>query len=372
MRVCHVVEAAGGGVGAVVLDLACAGVAAGDSVTVVYAPARAMPAFMHDLAAINGVQVLTTPMQRSVGLHDAADGYALYQCLANAGPFDVIHAHSSKAGALVRLAGVFLPGAKVYTPHAFMTMDPSASRIYGIIEWFLSFFGDAVVPVSANEARHAMSLGIPASKLSVIPNGVHLAYPATRENARQALGYSENEIVLGAVGRFVPQKNPLRLISAFVPLAENHPELRLALIGDGPLQPEINTAIAKAGLTHAIRCFAGKRGRDVMPGLDALGCSSDYEGFAIVFLEALAAGVPIITTPVGGAEEAVLEGETGFLSPDFTTTNLTAAMKRFLVRGKEAWAAMRKKALQHAKNFDVSVMADKHRALYQRVTQGRA
>ncbi|NTU77165.1 MAG: glycosyltransferase family 4 protein, partial [Alphaproteobacteria bacterium] len=140
MRICHVIEAAGGGSGQVVLDLARAQRAEGQEVTVIYAPQRAEARFVKELSSLSGIKIVTSSMRRKVGLHDLADLSRLILRLRRHGPFDILHSHSSKAGALTRLANPFLPRAvHVYTPHAFMTLAPGASRLYGWIERVLSW-----------------------------------------------------------------------------------------------------------------------------------------------------------------------------------------------------------------------------------------
>ena len=159
MRVCHVLESAGGGSSQVVLDLARMGLARGDDVTVVYSPKRAERSFVDALPAIPRLRVLVTPMRRSVGAHDLVYALRLYQSLRQAGPFDIVHGHSSKAGALVRIVGLGLPlCAKVYTPHAFVTLDSSASSIYRLAEKALSWLCDVIIVVSDFERKHAVEV----------------------------------------------------------------------------------------------------------------------------------------------------------------------------------------------------------------------
>ena len=215
MRVCHIIETAGGGSGQVVIDLARAGLAAGDDTTVIYAPNRAEPPFVTSLSAIPELSLLATPMRREVGPHDFIDAWRLYRCLRLAGPFDVLHGHSSKAGALVRILGLFFPDSiKIYTPHAFVTMAPGVSRFCGIIERVLSLLCDSVIAVSEAEREHAVvHIGIDETKIAVIPNGVYVG-PCDRAAARRELGYGADELIFGFVGRLLPQKNPLRVIEA--------------------------------------------------------------------------------------------------------------------------------------------------------------
>jgi hypothetical protein len=140
MRICHILEATGGGSGRSVLRLVAGWVTRGYDVTLIYSPVRAEPIFLATMKSIKGLKCFPLEMHRAVGLHDIGSGIGLYRLLKQHGPFDIIHSHSSKAGGLARLVGFFLPGAaQVYTSHAFITMAPDASPVYGWIEWLLSW-----------------------------------------------------------------------------------------------------------------------------------------------------------------------------------------------------------------------------------------
>lgn len=366
MRVCHVVEASGGGVGQVIIDLVRAGIAAGQDITVIYAIGRATPHFIQTLSPLLGIKLIPISMQREVGLHDISDAWGLYRCLKYVGPFDVIHGHSSKAGALVRIVGILFPHTvKVYSPHAFVTLDATAWRMYGAFEKILSWFSGTIVTLSAVERKHAVKdLWINPKKIVVVHNGIQLDYPADRASARQLMQYPDQDYLVGFVGRFVPQKNLLRLVDAFCIAAKENSSLQLALIGDGPLRQEMDALLAKAGMTDKVRYFSGYVGRDLMPALDCLVCASDYEGFPIIFLEALAAGVPIISTPVGGAQEAIIESETGFMVNDFKAESLADAMLEFARLSPEGRAQMSENAKKHAYNFSLERIAGQMQSLY--------
>lgn len=359
MRICHVIESAAGGSAHYVARLAGEFIKHGHDVTVIYSPDRADEVFLNSLKALPTLRLQPLLMRRSVGLHDVLGVIRLYACLRRLGPFDVIHSHSSKAGALARVAGLALPGRQVYTPHAFYSMTAGASAFYGRVESMLSHISDAIITVSTLEERHArQDLHIDPRRLHRVPNGIPMDYPADRATARQAMGYDEGDCVLGFIGRFVPQKNTARLLEAMARIKDVRPDLKFALVGDGPLQAEIDAGLQKLKLNDQTRVFQGRVGRDLVPGFDGLLCSSDYEGFATVFLEALAAGVPIATTPVGGAHEAVLEGETGFMSPDFSTDNLVQAFTKLAMLGVSERIEMSQNARIHARNFTLERMAD--------------
>src|SRR6185369_16407097 len=137
-RVCLVAESAGGGVGRHFLDLATGLARRGVEVVAIYSPNRCDASFRERREQIEGVRFVELPMRRAVHPLDAVDLVKLTQCIRREGPFDLIHCHSSKAGALGRVAAAWLRTPSVYTPHAMVTLDPTLSplkrRFYGGIE----------------------------------------------------------------------------------------------------------------------------------------------------------------------------------------------------------------------------------------------
>lgn len=365
MRICHIIESAGGGSGQVVLDLARHGLDNGDDVTVLYARNRAESKFIDALTVLPGLKTLTSPMQRKVGLGDIKSAWRLFETLKKAGPFDIIHAHSSKAGALARIAGFALPGTVIYTPHCFYSMTPGASRkFYAAIEFILSWLGPKIVLVSQNEFRHARQIKIPRRKLVLIPNGISGGFPVEREQARKNLGVDEDTVVVGFVGRLEAQKNPMRALRAFRRIAGQFPRMRMVMIGDGSLRPAVENGLAEFGLKDRVFLLGQCDARSVIPAFDCLLCSSDFEAMPITFLEALAAGVPIVTTPVGGIEEAVVEGRTGFIARTRDEEGLAAALTRFLNLDIEERRKMMGASFNRAALYTAETMGTKYRELY--------
>jgi glycosyltransferase involved in cell wall biosynthesis len=366
MRICHILETAGGGSGQVVIDLLKSGIAANDDLTVIYSPLRAERSFIAALEELRwSLRIYPLAMRRKVGLQDALAAWRLMRLIRRTGPYDIIHSHSSKAGALARIAGILIPHARqVYTPHAFVTMAPDARSIYGAIERMLSWLCHAIICVSEQERRHALWLKIAPRRLHVVPNGIALEYPADRTQARAAMGFDEQDKVVGFVGRLAPQKNPARLVEAFAMASQHHPRLKLAVVGDGVLRADTERLLAAKGLSDRARLICGAKGRDLMPGFDCLACSSDYEAFSIVFLEALAIGVPIVATPVGGVHEAIIPGKTGFIASDFSVHSLASAIAALTALDGPAHKVMSDAARTHAENFSTERMGQRTRAVY--------
>ncbi len=364
MRICHIIESANGGSSHVVLDLARYGINIGDTVSVIYAPGRASPEFLGAIATIKNLKIIPCPMYREVGLNDLGSALALYRTIKREGPFDIIHAHSSKAGALARILSPFISGNIVYTPHGFITLSPETPRYFGWIEKILSYLCSKIIVVSEAEKRHALSIGIPQKKLLVIPNGIAQRTLPSRLAARDDLNLPYGATVIGYVGRFMEPKNPQRAVAAFAMIHKDFPDAHLSLIGDGAFMPELQDSINSHHLTARVHLHGARNGSDAMAAFDALVCSSDYEGFPLVFMEALAAGIPIISTPIGGTEEAVHEGETGYLSQDISTSGLAEAMRRFLQTTPQKRQENRAHIISFSKRFNLAESCEKTRSLY--------
>jgi len=317
MRILLALETSGGGSGRHVLDLAAGLSAHGQDVTVVWSPDRAEAHFVEKLEALNGVASHPLSMRRALGLHDLRSLRDLAAFVRSAGPFDILHGHSSKAGALVRLLPRNLPGARIYTPHAFRTLDPALSgpaRIfYGQLERLLALRADRLIAVSKAEEMHARSLGLGAKRVRLVMNGIPPGYALPRAEARARLRLASEEIAVGLVGRLDLQKDPIRFVRAAKHAQSLQPRLRAFVAGDGPLR---EAAEAEARSTAADVTFLGWRdSREIMAGLDLFCMTSRYEAMPYTLLEALHAGVPIVSTQVGGTDETVGRGVTGEVLP---------------------------------------------------------
>lgn len=318
MRLLEVLEPSGGGSGRHFIDL-CRGMQArGHSVHAVYSPTRAEDRFVEEIQSLGLAGLHAVAMARAPGPSDLRAYGALRSLMHRAGPFDVIHGHSSKAGALLRLR---LPGRhvpRVYTPHAFRTMDPALGsvgrKIYGSIETVLArSFTDRLICVSADEYAHARALGMPREKLSIVVNGVETPPAHSRDAVRSALGIPPTALLFGFVGRLCHQKAPERLVTAFQRLASHVPQAHLLMIGSGETEKDVRRQIdagAHATLIHLTARFSGPQ---AMAAIDVLALPSRYEAMSYVMLEAAAAGKPMILTNVGGASTVLKDGVNGVL-----------------------------------------------------------
>jgi glycosyltransferase involved in cell wall biosynthesis len=297
-----------------------------------------------------------------------ADVLTLLRLLPLARGADVIHAHSSKAGFLARLAALIRGRTDVciFTPHAwsFWAARGFDARLYRVLERLAARWCRTIVVVSDYERVAGLSAGIGRpSQYRVVRNGVDLGQFS-----------ADPDPVPGRVvvlGRLAPQKRPDIAVRAFAQVHTQHAGAELHFVGDGPLRSDVNALIAKLGLEDSVKLL-GQRS-DVPALLARASClllASDYEGCPYSVLEAMAAGVPVVGTRVGGVGELVDE-RTGLLvepgRPDAVAdavSDLLASPERARVMGK----AGREKVAQE---FSVRQMTDSISELYREVAFGR-
>ncbi len=237
--------------------------------------------------------------------------------------FTIVHTHSSKAGVLGRLAAkrARVP-VIVHTVHGWSFHDhmpPAKRRLYVHLERFAARFTDAMIVVAEPDIEKGLREGIGApEQYRLIRSAIPLDEfdPATvdRTAARHALGLPLDAPVLGNVGRFSAQKNPLDWVRIAGKVARQLPDCHFLLVGDGPLRAEVEAALVEEGITERT-VLTGLR-RDVprmIAAMDVFLLTSLWEGLPRVIPEAMAMRVSVVANRADGTAEAISHGETGFL-----------------------------------------------------------
>lgn len=376
LKVMIVCEACGGGSGRHVLELAPGLVKAGCEVHLVYSSRRADPTFRGAVPHLEGVEKHEVMMRREPHPADLADVIACRRYMMQQGGFDVVHAHSSKAGAIGRLAALGTKAARVYTPHAIRTMDPMQSsavrEFYRAVELALAWTScDAIIAVSEHEREHIIAQGISASKLHVVVNGLPEPEPYDRGAIRASLGIAPDEICVGFIGRLVPQKAPERFVEMVASLAQRLPKLRGVMLGSGPLQDEVHAAARAAGVYDRLVWVTDRTGPAVLPAYDMLVMPSRYEGMPYVLLEALVVGVPVISADVGGAAEAVEHEVTGFIVPQDQPAQFAERVAS-LAENPDLLRTMSEASLRKGEQMTIERMIEQTLAVYSTALSRRA
>jgi len=364
------VEATFAGVGLHVRDLAAGLARRGHRITLLWSPTRADRPFLEFVSEPPaGVTPRQVPMNRQVGPADFVAARRVRALLAE--NVDVVHGHSSKGGAVARLAALGMRIPSVATPNALITSDPTLSRAariaYENVERLLGRIGQAIIAVSQHEVEELRRLGVPSGRIHLIPNGVHPLDQADRAPARARLGLRPDDRVVGFVGRLVHQKDPELLVRAFarVPLAD----ARLVLIGDGALRHQVESLVEALRLRARVSVVGEVPARGLIPGFDVLALASRYEGHPHVVIEALSAGVPVVSTRTGGISELLGTGA-GLIVPVGDEQSLAAALTRMLTDADLA-AAAAAEGHRRAKAFDVDTMIATTEQLYRSLADRR-
>lgn len=375
LKILQVIEPSGGGSGRHFNDLCGALAKRGHAVTAIYSPMRAEERFVDELMSLGLKGVHAVSMTRSPSPSDIKSWREIGKIIASHGPFDIIHGHSSKAGALTRLRA---PGAhvpRVYTPHAFRTMDPTLGargrQIFGGIEsLFGRYFTDALICVSEDELIHAHhDLGIPQDILHLVVNGASAPPSGRRAEIRARYGLRDDALVMGFVGRLCEQKAPERLVRAFGRVAKQHPDAHLLMIGSGPLEDMTRSEIAQSGAADRIRLVSDIPGPEAMQAFDLLVMPSRYEAMSYVMLEAEAFGLPMVLTRVGGATTVVDDDENGLLvANDDDPAILADALAQAIA--PERLQRLQLAASDRRHRHSLARMADETEAVYRRVVGG--
>ena len=223
-------------------------------------------------------------------------------------------------------------------------------------------FTDRVVFVSKDSRRYLLEKGrLSARKSAVIINGIELG--AFLEKPAAPLSASPR-VRFGAVGRMVPAKAHSILIDAFAQLSRKLPDAELRIVGGGPLEDQLKEQARKAGLDNRIRVEGlNHRIAGVLRELDIFVMSSTSEGLPLVILEAMAAGLPVVSTRIGGVPEVAPEGDVSVLCAPGSASDLAEAMYKAATRCDLACMGKKAREIAIAK-FSLDQMWRSYQAVY--------
>jgi glycosyltransferase involved in cell wall biosynthesis len=237
--------------------------------------------------------------------------------------YTIVHTHSSKAGVLGRIAAK-LVGVPIiiHTVHGWSFhdhMSPLRRRLFIALEKLAASFTDAMIVVAEPDINKGLCQGIGRpEQYQVIRSSISLdKFDPTAVDGlavRRELGLPLDVPVLGNVGRFSPQKNPLDWVCVAARVAQKLSDCRFLLVGDGPLRDDVEALIEEHGLIDRF-VLTGLR-RDVprmVAAMDVFLLTSLWEGLPRVIPQAMSMRVPVVANRADGTVEAITHGETGFL-----------------------------------------------------------
>ena len=243
--------------------------------------------------------------------------YRLYRFFRD-NNIDIVHCHNMYmllyCAIPAKLAGAI---GVVLTEHANLR---NPSKLYCFLSRVSQKFTD-LITVNSQQVIDALvnDQGLKPRDMVIIPNGIDFAqYHQQFDTSalRSELGIDADDKVVGIVGRLVPVKDHLTLIKAFAKLVARLPSARLLIVGDGQELDNLKAFVEQQQLNERV-IFTGFR-RDILALLNVMHAfvlSSLKEGQSISILEAMAVGLPVVATAVGGTPELVMDNETGLLVP---------------------------------------------------------
>jgi glycosyltransferase involved in cell wall biosynthesis len=258
----------------------------------------------------------------------------------------VVHTHTAKAGAVGRMAArLSRVPVVVHTFHGHVFsayFGAFQSRMAARTERVLALMSNRLITLSERLRREIASYGVaPLEKIEVVPLGLDLARFAPpgglpRGRLRGEFSLAADEPLIGTVGRLVPVKDHDLFLRAAQALRQSGSQARFAIVGDGELRGSLEAQARELGLGDVVY-FTGWR-RDlpeVYADLDLLVNTSRNEGTPVAVIEAMAAGVPVVATAVGGVPDVVADGATGTLVPGGDVEVLARALAERLAQPAE-------------------------------------
>jgi glycosyltransferase involved in cell wall biosynthesis len=286
---------------------------------------------------------------------------------------DIVHTHSSKAGFVGRLAARLAGVRRIFhTPHGHVFHSYYGSPITRMLvglERFAARFTERIVVLTDTEAEQHLAVGVGRrDQFVTIPSGVDLsevrAQTADATRIRRDLGLSPATRVIGTVARLVPVKGLRYLIAAMPQILRRCPDAHLILAGDGDERSQLKALTRELAVADRVH-FLGFR-RDavaVTAALDVFVLPSLNEGQGRVLVTAMALGVPIVATSVGGVPEVIQDHRQGLLVPSANPIALSQAITTILTEPERA-AALGMAGRARASHFSSEVMLRRHAELY--------
>jgi glycosyltransferase involved in cell wall biosynthesis len=293
--------------------------------------------------------------------HDAAGAHgilALRQQL-RVEPYDVLHAHDGRGHTISWFASFGLPVRRVASRR--VTFLPRRLWLHRVK---YTRTCDAVVAVSQFVRQRLIDSGVPPARVEVIPDGVEI--PATlpdaaaRARVRARWNWGAQEFVVGFLGAASREKGQDLALQAGTLLRERAPQVRVVLAS----APVSGAALPVSSSTIRVERYAGDLA-DFFAGLDLFIMPSRAEGLGSAALNAMAYGLPVVATRVGGLPEIVEEGETGWLVPPESSQALADAIAAAAADSR--LAQLGSNARQRARQFSADIMLDRTEALYRRL-----
>jgi glycosyltransferase involved in cell wall biosynthesis len=291
--------------------------------------------------------------------------------LLEAERFDVIHVHSPYVAGMARIVVRSMrPSHRPKVVSSEHNVWSSHTRLTRALNAATFPLGDAWIAVS-DEVRGSIPERL-QGRVEVIVHGIVLEEvdrsPEQRAAVRAELGIAPDEVAVATVANFRSQKAYPDLLNAARLLADRGVPARFIVVGQGPLEAEIRALHASLELGTYVELLGYRPDAiRVLTGCDMFALASHYEGYPVAIMEALAVGLPIVATKVGGVPEGVREGVEGLLVPPKRPDLLADAIEALVVDPQRR-AAMSIAAVERGRGYDIDTAVRRTEEIYRELT----
>jgi glycosyltransferase involved in cell wall biosynthesis len=274
---------------------------------------------------------------------------------------DVVHTHLVHGDVYGALAG-----ARLRLPHVSSRHNDDRYLLgpFRYVDRAFARRTRRLIAISAAVRRFLAEAGHDERKLVTIHYGLDSLPAAPSEVSPTEAGVPDGVPLVLAIGRLTEQKDHPTLLRAFAATRARHPDTRLAILGIGPLEAQTRALVTELGLEGAVLLPGRIEIRDWLDRADVFVHTSRWEGFGLVLLEAMLAGLPVAATRVSAVPEVVADGETGLLVEPGDREALARALDELLSDPPRARALGEAGFLRAREHFSVERMAGRTQAVY--------
>lgn len=299
---------------------------------------------------------------------------ARLRALMGSGRFDVVHVHSPLLAGAARLAAVTLPAARrpavITTEHNVWGSHGRATRV----------LNGLTAPLDRH--RWAVSDGVRESMwgpigrgsevlVQGIPLDTFLPSPTARKAIRDELGIPSDAVVACTVANLRSQKDYPNLLRACRVAIDQVPDLYVLAVGQGPLEAELRSLHSKLGLGDRVQLLGYRTdAADILAASDLFVMASEHEGYPIAVMEALASGLPVAATAVGGIPDAIHPGVEGVLVPAKDSDALASALVE-IAGDAQLRHRMGEAARAASARYDIRVAVERQCEVYEQLAAAR-
>ena len=292
-------------------------------------------------------------------------------------PYDIIHCHfgpNGKLGILLKEIGA-ISGKCITSFHGYDMSDYIRSHGNHTYDHLFKK-GDLFLPISERWKEELIRLGCSGQKIIVHRMGID----TDNFTFRARIHRKDGRVKLLTIARLVEKKGVQYGIQAVAKVLKKYPGIEYRIVGDGPLKNTLEHLVKELNINKNVTLLGWKQQEEIielMKDADILlapsvtGENGDQEGIPVVLMEAMAQGLPVISTYHSGIPELVQDGESGFLVPERDISALSDRLE-YLIDHPEIWFEMGKAGRKHVEeNFDIDKLNDRLVDLYQQLINGK-